>query len=131
MPPHLRVIQITPEPVILGPTETVFENVTFGYKKMPDNPEELKALENRSRRILERIGVSVHIWRDKFHERGFLGTNGVKISRTNQALIHIARGLVMNPEVPACRALTLPPSQLTYALLHNSRCSWSTSLLPS
>ena len=35
MPPHLRVVQIQENPMILGPDESIFENLTFGIKKSP------------------------------------------------------------------------------------------------
>jgi hypothetical protein len=36
MPPHLRVVQVQETPMILGPDETIFDNLIFGVKQSPE-----------------------------------------------------------------------------------------------
>ena len=96
VPPHLRVVEVHESPFILGPHETIYDNLIYGIKPSPSIDHE--ALEARARAILQMIGGGDELLAN-FKEPGYLGWNGMRITRTDKQLIHIARAFVMNPEV--------------------------------
>uniref|UniRef100_A0A7S2FH94 ABC transporter domain-containing protein n=2 Tax=Octactis speculum TaxID=3111310 RepID=A0A7S2FH94_9STRA len=95
-PPHLRCVQVQENPLVLGPHETILENMTYGIKKSPSI--DWAALEERSRIILKRLGMADHIM-ESFKTPGFLGVNGVCITRADRQLINLGRAFLMNPEM--------------------------------
>jgi len=97
VPPHLRVVQIQENPMILGPEESVFDNLVYGIKKSPST--DWTSLEERARLIMERLGLSDDILRNHFKESGYLGAGGVRITRADRQLISLGRAFVMNPEI--------------------------------
>mmetsp|Transcript_66321 Transcript_66321/g.149752 ORF Transcript_66321/g.149752 Transcript_66321/m.149752 type:complete len:329 (-) Transcript_66321:17-1003(-) len=97
VPPHLRVVQVQENPMILGPEETIFENLVYGFKVGPSL--DMKALEERCIKVMRRLGLSGSLLDQHFKERGFLGVGGCCITRADRQLISIGRALIMNPEM--------------------------------
>lgn len=118
VPPHLRVIQISQvhphscfipvqfyvccdlshlvhvlrqTPFILGPAETIFDNLVFGYKELPEEgSERMDALKERVVKILKRLNLG-HKVVENLYTQGFVGANGDKLAKSIQAVIHIVR----------------------------------------
>jgi ABC-type multidrug transport system fused ATPase/permease subunit len=97
VPPHLRIVQIQENPLILGPEESIFDNLIFGVKQSPSM--DLVALETRARAIMAKLGFKKVLLENYFVEKGFLGVNGTRITRSDRQLIALGRAFVMNPEV--------------------------------
>ena len=97
IPPHLRVVQIMENPLILGPEETVWDNLVYGLKVSP-SAKSNHLLEERVRKIMTRLGLSsaclTHLTTS-----GFVGVHGSRLTRADRQLISIGRALIMNPEV--------------------------------
>ena len=97
VPPHLRVVQIQENPMVLGPEESIFDNLIFGVKQSPNM--DLAALETRARAIMEKLDFNKVLLEKRFMEKGFLGVDGARITRGDRQLIALGRAFVMNPEV--------------------------------
>ena len=97
VPPHLRVVQIQENPLILGPEESIFENLVYGIKKSPST--NWVALEERAFQIMDRLGLSDDLLHHHFKESGYLGAAGCRITRADRQLISLGRAFVMNPEI--------------------------------
>ena len=97
VPPHLRVVQIQENPFILGPEESIFDNLIFGIKKSPSL--DMKALEARARMVMARLELTEDLVTKHFKEKNFVGNGGARITRGDRQLISIGRALVMNPEM--------------------------------
>ena len=98
VPPHIRAVQIQQDPFILGPEETVFDNLAYGMKVSPST--DWSALENRCRGVLSGVGgEKAASLLENLKVKGYLGVDGCKVTRMSRQLIHIARALVMNPEM--------------------------------
>ena len=67
------------DPFILGPIETVFDNLVFGYKKLPEG-DAMKDMEMRVYRIMDMLQFPQDVV-DNLYKKGFVGTNGDKLSR--------------------------------------------------
>lgn len=87
--------------MILGPKETIFDNLTYGikYPTPQDKEKDKEKLELRCKKIMRRLGFHEVVLQKHLHEKNFLGTAGIKITRADRQLISIGRALVMNPEV--------------------------------
>ena len=96
-PPHLRIVQIQENPMIMGPEESIFDNLIFGFKKSPSL--DLVALEKRALKVMAALGFSTELMGDKFKEHNFIGVGGSKLTRSDRQLISIGRALIMNPEM--------------------------------
>jgi len=97
VPPHLRIVQIQENPMVLGPEESIFDNLIFGVKQSPNM--DLAALETRARAIMEKLDFNRVLLEKRFMEKGFLGLDGSRITRGDRQLIALGRAFVMNPEV--------------------------------
>ena len=97
VPPHLRVVQIQENPMVLGPEESIFDNLVYGIKQSPST--DWVALEVRARKIMKRIGFNPILLEKHFTEKGYLGSNGVRITRGDRQLISLGRAFIMNPEL--------------------------------
>ena len=98
VPPHLRVVQVQETPLIMGPEESILENLTFGIK-MQKGTMDAVAVRDRAKAIMEKLGLGRPLLHAHFETKGHLGTNGLRITRTERQLICIGRAFVMNPEV--------------------------------
>ena len=82
----------------LGPEETVRDNLAYGIKMSPSTDH--AALEKRCRAVLAGLGgEKAKDLLENFNTPGYLGVDGCKVTRMSRQLIHIARALVMNPEM--------------------------------
>ena len=97
VPPHLRVVQIQENPMVLGPEESIFDNLVYGIKQSPST--DWVALEVRARKIMKKIGFNSILLEKHFTEKGYLGANGVRITRGDRQLISLGRAFIMNPEL--------------------------------
>ena len=97
VPPHLRVVQIQENPMVLGPEESIFDNLVYGIKQSPST--DWVALEVRARKIMKRIGFNPILLEKHFTEKGYLGSNGVRITLGDRQLISLGRAFIMNPEL--------------------------------
>lgn len=95
-PPHLRCVQVQEDPLILGPSESIWDNLIYGIKKSPSTNWE--HLEQRSREILIKLGASEDMMAN-FKTTNYLGTSGIKLTRPQRQLINLGRAFVMNPEM--------------------------------
>jgi ABC-type multidrug transport system fused ATPase/permease subunit len=79
-------------------------NMTYGIKPSPglDWP----AIKRRALKIAKRLGMSIELTNDYFETDGYLGANGVRITRADRQLISLGRALVMNPELIICHKPT-------------------------
>jgi len=98
VPPHLRVVQVQETPMIMGPEESIFDNLIFGIK-MQKGTVDLDMLRERSKVIMEKLGLSRPLLQNYFETKNHLGANGLRITRTERQLICIGRAFIMNPEV--------------------------------
>ena len=96
VPPHLRVVAVQETPMILGPKESIFENITFGIKMSPAT--DLVALETRARAIARRLGLSTPLLNTHFKKTNYVGASGARITRTDRQIISLSRAFLMNPE---------------------------------
>lgn len=94
VPPHLRVVEVGQDPIVLGPKETLADNLLYGLRGDYDRARELQ----RALRIMKRLGLSQRLL-DNASTDYFLGEHGNLLSRTDRVLIHLGRALIMNPEV--------------------------------
>ena len=95
IPPHIRVIEVTQDPIVLGPMESLADNLLYGLKEGTyDRKREIA----RACRIATRLGLTNRLI-EHVETDNMLGVNGCKISRTDRTLIHLARAFVTNPEV--------------------------------
>jgi ABC-type ATPase involved in cell division len=97
VPPHLRVIQIQENPMVLGPEESIFDNLILGVKQSPNM--DLAALERHARAVMGKLDFNKVLLEKRFKEKGFLGVNGSCITRGDRQLIALGRAFIMNPEV--------------------------------
>lgn len=65
-------------------------------KRLPEG-DEMVALKERIVRILKRLKVGQDLL-DNLYTDGFVGLNGDKLAKSIQAVLHVVRGLIMNPE---------------------------------
>lgn len=105
VPPHLRAIQLQENPMILGPAESIFDNLIYGIKKSPNT--DFAALEGRARSIMGRLGLRESLLRKNFKRSGYIGTNGCRLTRGDRQLICLGRAFVMNPELIIAHKPTL------------------------
>ena len=82
------------DPIVLGPQETLADNLLYGLRGKYDREKELQ----RALVIMKKLGLSQRLI-DHADTELLLGEHGCKISRTDRTLIHLGRALVMNPEV--------------------------------
>ena len=69
------------DPFILGPEETVFDNLVYGFKQLPEEKSAaMEALKERVYRILDDLHASQEVV-DNLFQKDFVGTNGDKLSR--------------------------------------------------
>jgi len=101
VPPHLRVVQVSETPMILGPKESIYDNLIFGIKRTGSHStaETDHLLEARARAVMARLQFTPTLLDHHFKQHGFIGTGGCRLTRTNRQLISLGRALVMNPEV--------------------------------
>lgn len=102
VPPHLRIVQITENPLIFN--SSVVKNMTHGIKPSPGL--DWAAIADRARKIGRRLGLSPELTDEFFETEGHLGSNGSRITRADRQLISIGRALVMNPELIVCHKPT-------------------------
>ena len=105
VPPHLRAIQIQENPMLLGPADSILDNLLYGIKKNPTT--DFVALEARARKIMSRLGLRESLLRKNFKRHGYIGTNGCRLTRGDRQLISLGRAFVMNPEVIVAHKPTL------------------------
>merc|ERR1712196_206562 len=86
VPPHLRVVEVGQDPIVLGPHETVADNLLYGLRGKYNREQELQ----RALRIMKRLGLSQRLI-DHANTEHLLGEHGCKISRTDRTLIHLGR----------------------------------------
>jgi len=92
-PPHLRIVQIQENPMIMGPEESIFDNLMFGFKKSPSL--DMVALERRCLAVMTALGFNPDLLGHMFKEHGILGVGGSKLTRADRQLISIGRALIM------------------------------------
>ena len=79
VPPHLRAVQIQQDPSILGPDETVMDNLVYGIKQSPNT--DWGALETRCRNVLKGIGgEKAEDLLKNLTVKGYLGVDGCKVN---------------------------------------------------
>ena len=100
VPPHLRIVQVHENPTILGPKETIYDNLVYGVKRNPNIDEHSfeKSLEERALGVLKRLEAGKDII-SNLKTPGYLGLDGMRITRTDRQIIHLARAFVMDPEL--------------------------------
>jgi hypothetical protein len=69
----------------------------LGIKLTPST--NLEELELRARKVMKRLNFTPSLLEHHFKQKGFIGAEGCRITRTNRQLISLGRALVMNPEV--------------------------------
>ena len=55
--------------MILGPEESIFDNLIYGFKAGPSL--DVAALEVRALKVMTRLGLSKHLLGERFKEKGF------------------------------------------------------------
>jgi ABC-type multidrug transport system fused ATPase/permease subunit len=102
VPPHVRVVTVPEHPVVLGPEETIFENLCYGLAidqtELKNDKDTNAALMARARNILALLGCDRAIV-ENIDKEGFLGADGSKLTRTDRQLISLARAFLLNPEL--------------------------------
>lgn len=76
----------------------------YGIRKSPST--DWKALEERSYKIMQKLGFKQHLLDEHLKEKNFLGRGGSKLTRADRQLISIGRVMVLNPEVIICNKPT-------------------------
>ena len=72
--------------MILGPEESIFDNLRYGIKKSPATDWE--EIEERSRKIMKRLGFRETLLKYHFKENQFVGVGGAR-SVTPFSSIHL------------------------------------------
>ena len=83
--------------MILGPEESVFENLVYGIQDSPSL--NWSALERRAQDIMQKLGLNEGLLGENFKKPAILGVGGARVTRADRQLISLGRAFVMNPEL--------------------------------
>ena len=97
VPPHIRVVQIQETPLIFGPSESIYDNLTFGITSSSEN--DLAGLEKRAYTVMRKLGFNEPMLASHLKTPNVLGVDGINITRAERQLLSIGRALLLNPEM--------------------------------